>query len=109
MFRHLPSAALSALVLVACLATQVTLATPSSAADAAPTTTLPLDSGDRSVIPAPNSGHEPADSGDRGGWEQLLLFGIMAAGSIIIFGRVLWAGHQRSRANQVEPQAQHRP
>ncbi|HEY8093417.1 MAG TPA: hypothetical protein VID93_06520 [Acidimicrobiales bacterium] len=106
MLRHLLAAVLSAMVLVACLATP---STPSTAADTAPTTTLPLDSGDRSVIPAPNSGHEPVDSGDRGGWEQLLLFGIMAAGSILIFGRVLWAGHQRSRANQVQPQAERRP
>jgi hypothetical protein len=95
--RHLVTAAvLSALLLVAAPATR------SVAADADPTTTLPIDSGDRSVIPAPNTGHEPTDSGDRGGWEQLLLFGIMATGSLIIFGRVLWAGRQRSRANQLE-------
>ena len=61
---------------------------------------MPVDQGDRSVIPAPNSGREPTDAGDRGGWAQLVLFGIMAAGSAVIFGRVLWAGHQRSRLNQ---------
>ena len=65
------------------------------------TTTLPVDQDDRSVIPAPNSGREPAEAGDRGGWMQLTVFGIMAAGSAVIFGRVLWAGHQKSRANKV--------
>jgi hypothetical protein len=65
------------------------------------TTTLPVDPGDRSVIPAPNSGREPSESGDRGGWAQLAVFGIMAAGSAVIFGRVLWAGHQRSQARKL--------
>jgi hypothetical protein len=65
------------------------------------TTTLPVDQDDRSVIPAPNSGREPSESGDRGGWAQLTLFGLMAAGSAVIFGRVLWAGHQKSRAGKV--------
>jgi hypothetical protein len=65
------------------------------------TTTLPVDQDDRSVIPAPNSGREPSESGDRGGWAQLTLFGLMAAGSAVIFARVLWAGHQKSRAGKV--------
>src|SRR5262245_21907865 len=62
---------------------------------------LPVDSGAPSVIPLPNSGRRPESSGDRGGWEQLLLFGIMTAGCALIFGRVLWAARQRSRANMV--------
>jgi hypothetical protein len=66
-------------------------------------TTLPTDTANQSVIPLPNSGKAPEASGDRGGWEQLLLFGIMTAGCAFIFGRVLWAGHQRSRANAVPP------
>jgi hypothetical protein len=65
------------------------------------TTTLPADHDDRSVIPAPNSGREPEASGDRGGWAQLTVFGIMAAGSAVIFGRVLWAAHQKSRSDRV--------
>ena len=104
MIRRLVAAAV-----VSALVSLAGLAAPSAAGDTTPTTTLPLDSGDRSVIPAPNTGHEPTDSGDRGGWEQLLLFGIMAAGSIIIFGRVLWAGHQRTRANQAEQRVDHGP
>jgi len=74
---------------------------PAARATAQSTTTLPVDHDDRSVIPAPNSGREPAESGDRGGWAQLTVFGIMAAGSAVIFGRVLWAGHQKSRAGKV--------
>jgi hypothetical protein len=62
-------------------------------------TTLPVDRGNQSVIPLPNSGRRPQSPGDRGGWEQLLLFGILTVGCAIIFGRVLWAAHQRSRAN----------
>jgi hypothetical protein len=77
------------------------LLAPAAAAEAQSTTTLPVDQDDRSVIPAPNSGREPSESGDRGGWAQLALFGIMAAGSAAIFGRVLWAGHQKSRAGKV--------
>jgi hypothetical protein len=73
---------------------------PAANAQSSPTsTTLAGDVGNQSVIPLPNSGKAPESSGDRGGWEQLLLFGIMAAGCAFIFGRVLWAGHQRSRAN----------
>jgi hypothetical protein len=65
------------------------------------TTTLPVDVGNHSVIPAPNSGRAPTDPGDPGGWGQLLLFGVLFVGSAIVFGRVLWAGHQRSRANRI--------
>jgi len=109
LLRLLAAAALAAVVLVGALtagidappATAQTIPTTPTPSPT-PTTTLPVDSGDRSVIPAPNTGRKPTDAGDRGGWAQLALFGIMAAGSLVIFGRVLWAGHQRSRANQVE-------
>jgi hypothetical protein len=102
LLRLLAAAALAAAVLVGALAAGVD-APPATAQATTPTsTTLPVDSGDRSVIPAPNTGRKPTNAGDPGGWAQLALFGIMAAGSLIIFGRVLWAGHQRSRANQVE-------
>ena len=33
---------------------------------------------------------------------RLLLFGVLfVVGSAIVFGRVLWAGHQRSRASRI--------
>jgi hypothetical protein len=66
-----------------------------------PTTTLPVDLGPQGVIPLPNSGHKPESPGDPGGWEQLLLFGILATASAGIFGRVLWAARQHTKANQV--------
>jgi hypothetical protein len=73
---------------------------PTASARAEPTTTtLPVDQGNQGVIPLPNSGSRPESPGDRGGWEQLLLAGIMTAGCALIFGRVLWAAHQRSQAN----------
>jgi hypothetical protein len=73
----------------------------------ATSTTLPVDSGNQSVIPLPNSGRRPQSSGDRGGWEQLLLAGILTVGCAVIFGRVLWAAHQRSRANALATQQDH--
>jgi hypothetical protein len=73
---------------------------PTAAAQDVPTSTsLPVDQGNQGVIPLPNSGTRPQSPGDRGGWEQLLLAGIMTAGCALIFGRVLWAAHQRSQAN----------
>jgi hypothetical protein len=67
------------------------------------TTTIPVDAGPQGVIPLPNSGHKPQSSGDLGGSEQLLLFGILAVASAFIFGRVLWAAHQHTKANEVRP------
>jgi hypothetical protein len=90
-------------LLAAVLLTLAVAGAPAAAhaADATTTTTLPADAGSHSVIPAPNSGRAPADPGDPGGWGQLLLFGVLFVGSAIVFGRVLWAAHQRSRANRI--------
>lgn len=38
--------------------------------------------------PLPGCGREPTSPGDRGGWQQFLLFGIMVTGMGIIFWRV---------------------
>ena len=98
MIRRYVCAALVALALVAGPAV-------SARADGTSTTTpttLPVeDPGAARVIPLPNSGRKPADAGDPGGWGQLLLFGLLLVASASIFGRVLWAGHQRSRANRL--------
>src|SRR5262245_64527175 len=73
---------------------------PRAVAQDVPTSTsVPVGQGNQGVIPLPNSGTRPQSPGDRGGWEQLLLAGIMTAGCAVIFGRVLWAAHQRSQAN----------
>ena len=90
-------------LLAAVLLTLAMVGVPAVARGAADDTTamLPVDVGNHSVIPAPNSGRAPTDPGDPGGWGQLLLFGVLFVGSAIVFGRVLWAGHQRSRANRI--------
>ena len=38
--------------------------------------------------PLPGCGREPTSPSDRGGWQQLLLFGIMFLGMAVIFYRV---------------------
>lgn len=48
--------------------------------------------------PLPGCGREPTSSGDRGGWQQLLLFGIMMGGITIIFWRVANAVRARDRS-----------
>lgn len=96
--------------LVAALAVTVVLvATPARmafAADTAPTagtasgttvvTVLPMPS----AIELPNSGQAPEFSGDRGGWAQLTLFGLMSAGMLGIFVRVCYATRQRTKARR---------
>ncbi|MGA0878001.1 MAG: hypothetical protein ACO3SP_02675 [Ilumatobacteraceae bacterium] len=48
--------------------------------------------------PLPGCGREPTSSGDRGGWQQLLLFGIMIGGIAIIFLRITRAIRARDRS-----------
>ncbi|MFM8562835.1 MAG: hypothetical protein ACKOCE_02955 [Acidimicrobiia bacterium] len=47
--------------------------------------------------PLPGCGREPTSPGDRGGWQQLLLFGIMLGGMAIIFTRVYFSVRSRDR------------
>lgn len=73
-------------------------AAPASAQPGATTTTLPTDNrslGD--IIPTPNSGSEPEDPGDRGGWLQVTLFFAILATIIGIAVAVWW---QSKRARQ---------
>jgi hypothetical protein len=79
---------------------------PAHAADPGPATTavttvLPMPSG----IELPNSGQAPEFSGDRGGWAQLTLFGVMSAGMLGIFVRVCFATRQRTRARRLAADA----
>lgn len=53
------------------------------------------------IIPKPNSGEAPDEAGDRGGWAQLALLGmiVLALGGI---GFAVARGSRRSRANRAE-------
>lgn len=47
--------------------------------------------------PLPGCGREPTSPGDRGGWQQLLLFGIMMGGIAFIFWRIARSVRARDR------------
>jgi hypothetical protein len=42
-----------------------------------------------SIIGSPDAGPDPEDAGDRGGWAQLVLAGVMAGGVVFIGSRIL--------------------
>lgn len=48
--------------------------------------------------PPPGCGREPTGPGDRGGWQQLALFGVMTSGMGLIFWRVSRAVRRRDAA-----------
>jgi hypothetical protein len=50
-----------------------------------------------SSMPKPGCGREPTDSGDRGGWQQTLVFGILMLGMAGIGTRVAFAVRKRDR------------
>jgi predicted outer membrane protein len=90
--------------LVAGVLLAVLFAAPSAyAADNPPTTTaitaLPIPSG----IELPNSGQAPVFSGDRGGWAQLALFGLVTLAMLAIFVRVAYATRRRTKARVSVP------
>lgn len=93
-------------VAVTCLALSIGVpnvsASDSSIADQVPTTNEFLDlerdlSECISSNPLPGCGREPTSAGDRGGWQQLLLFGIMMGGIAAIFWRIAHAVRSRDR------------
>ena len=51
-----------------------------------------------SSMPKPGCGREPTDSGDRGGWQQTLVFGILMLGMAGIGTRVAFAIRKRDRS-----------
>lgn len=51
------------------------------------------------IIPRPNEGRAPEDPGDRGGWEQLTLFGLLAA-ALTGIGFAVFRGGASARANR---------
>ncbi|MFM8856905.1 MAG: hypothetical protein ACKOI2_06815 [Actinomycetota bacterium] len=52
--------------------------------------------------PPPGCGRAPTSPGDRGGWQQLVLFGVMMSGISVIFWRVARAVRRREAAVQPE-------
>ena len=58
------------------------------------------DGGDKPhIIDRPNSGHAPTNPGDRGGWEQLSLLGLIVA-AIVGLAVVVFRGGSRARAGR---------
>lgn len=55
-----------------------------------------------SAMPKPGCGREPTSSGDRGGWQQLLLFGVLMLGMAGIGVRVAHSVRARDRASTGE-------
>lgn len=99
----MPSLRSAVATLVVALGLSVGLAAP-AVADSGPSTTLTT-LASPSAIELPNSGPAPEHSGDRGGWAQLTLFGLMTAGMLAIFVRVAYATrqHTKSKARPSEP------
>ncbi len=52
---------------------------------------------DEPAIPVPDGGHEPTDSGDRGGSQQLLLMGGLI---VVLAGGAAWVVHSSRRARR---------
>jgi hypothetical protein len=70
------------------------------------TTTPPTSAGygfDRcvSALPPPDCDEKPEASGDRGGWAQLLLFGVVTAGMAGIAVVIIRSTIRRDRAHRV--------
>ena len=55
--------------------------------------------GSPDIIPNPAEGVGPSDPGDPGGWQQLALFGLLAA-SLLGIGFVIFRGSKRAQANR---------
>ena len=49
--------------------------------------------------PPPGCGRVPTNPGDRGGWQQLVLFGVMMSGIALIFWRVSRAVRTRDSSS----------
>lgn len=77
------------------------LAAPAGAQEpSGPPTSAPFDLDDCvSAIPKPGCGTEPTSSGDRGGWAQYAVFGVMVAGLAVV-GTVVVRSTRRTTASR---------
>jgi hypothetical protein len=97
------------LVLVGALLVMVPAA-PGAAQDQSTTTTVLLEEGDLpGVIPRPGQGREPQHSGDRGGWAQLLLAGVLVAGVGVVFTVVVRSAARTTKAKEKADPDANRP
>jgi uncharacterized protein HemX len=71
------------------------LAAPAAAQEPPSTTTTSAEVPAQDIIPAPNTGEEPHEAGDRGGALQLAIFGALVVG---IGGAVVVVVRQSRRA-----------
>lgn len=55
--------------------------------------------------PLPGCGREPTSPGDRGGWQQFVLFGVMMSGIGIIFWRIARSVRARDRVARADEKA----
>ncbi len=62
---------------------------------------LPEDGGAKPhIIERPNTGHAPENPGDRGGWEQLSLLGLIIAAVVVIIAVGVRGGGAKARAGR---------
>lgn len=81
-------------------APSVAIAPAQAQAPAQPTTTLIVEDRDpNGVIPQPNSGQAPQASGDRGGWAQLTLLGLIVTFLVVMFGVIARSTVRHTRTN----------
>lgn len=72
----------------------VRAASPPPTTEPPPSLARPLDEC-ISALPPPGCGHKPEQPGDRGGWMQYLLFGLMIVGLAFIAWRIVHGVRRR--------------
>lgn len=89
------------LAILACLALVLTLPVDQASAgdDEAPVTTLDEQPEGGGIIPRPNSGTEPEDSGDRGGALQTVLF-VAVLGGVVVIAALVVRESRRARSER---------
>lgn len=101
---------LAATALALVLASPPALAAPAPAqVSPTPPTTAPYDLDDCvSAVPKPGCGAAPDESGDRGGWAQYLVLGVLMAGLAVIGTVVVRSTRRTTAARAAEAQTRSR-
>lgn len=90
---------ISAIIFVAAIVIGVAVVAGTMKADPAPKASQPAENSRPTSIPRPGSGTAPQRPGDRGGWEQLAIFGLTLA-SMAGIGVVIFRGGKKARAGK---------